>query len=138
MPIARAALGVAHVFHDSENSQLGYNSLQDFVCVRYLETFADMGHLFDSEFSEQEVVEIVRTDVRQMSEFLDPLVAAYLLSFCQRSPEYRIDSDSRQKQPDKLFSLISQEELAHEMLKFPAPGLTPFPVVARWEVPRNE
>mgnify|MGYP001468931807 FL=1 len=134
MPTDGQSIGVAHVFHDCDDSEIGYRSFVDFVCTRFLETFADMSHLLD-DFSEQEALEIVKADVVHVSEFLDPRVREYLQSFCHLPPAHREYRDGPRACPRVAFSLIAQDQLSVELLKFPAPLVDPFPVVARWDVP---
>jgi hypothetical protein len=134
MPTDGQSVGVAHIFHDYDDSEIGYRSFVDFVCTRFLETFADMSHLLD-DFSEQEALEIVRADVAHVSKFLDPQIREYLQSFSRLPPAHREYRDGPKARPRVALSLIAQDDLSVELLRFPAPSVGPFPIVARWDVP---
>jgi hypothetical protein len=133
-PINSQSVGIAHVFHDHNDSEIGYRSFVDFVCTRFLETFADLSHLLD-DFSEAEAIEILKTDVTHVSEFLNPELKEYLRGFCRLSLAHREYRDGPRARPRHTLSLISQEQLSVELLKFPNPPAAALHIVARWEVP---
>lgn len=133
VPIDDQLVGIARVWHDAETSQINYRSFTDFTCVGFLETFADMSHIADN-FSEQEAFQSLQADVFQVTQFMNEENRIYLQSFCREFPIYREFRNSPKSRPESVLSLISQDQLAVELLKFPAPGIAPFPVVARWEV----
>ncbi len=132
MPIEGQPPGVALISHDDVTSQMGYRSFDDFVCAQYLETFADAGHLASS-FSEQEISQIIKADVASVSQFMDEPTRAYLMAFCAIPLTSRAFRQGPRARAETVPSLISQEQLTVESLKFAAPDAAPFPIAARWE-----
>lgn len=133
-PLDDGTTGVAHIFHDSDENEIGSRSFVEFLCQRFLETFADMTHLTRS-FSDQEAFEIVKADVLHVTEFMDPKTKDYLRSFCERSPIYREFRAAPRAHSRRALSLISKDQLSAELLQFPAPRDSFIAIVSRWEVP---
>lgn len=132
-------VGVAYIWHDNDESCMLHRNFSDFVCAQFLDTLADLSHLLEDDgFTEEEAVQVVRTDIFQVAGCMEPSARDYLLAFRDLEPSYRMPVNSAQRRSSKgVFSLISEEQLAAEMLKFPPPDGPPFVITARWECRRR-
>lgn len=134
MPTETDEFGVAYIWHDRDESSIRYRNFSDFLCAQFLTAFADLSHLLDSGFTEEEALRVVKTDVLQVAACMEPSTRDYLLAFGDLKPAYRMPVDQLRSSSSKgVFSLISEEQLAAEMLRFPQPSDPPLLIAARWE-----
>jgi hypothetical protein len=134
VPLDDMAVGVSLVAHDDDHSRVAHASFSDFVCVSFLDTFANLSHLL-GERPEQEALDVLRADVSHVAKGMDPETGDYLRSFLDLAAVWRTPAPGCMAAPREQLSLIDQHRLAMEHARFPAPPLAPFEVVARWEVP---
>ncbi|WP_320200683.1 SMI1/KNR4 family protein (plasmid) [Agrobacterium sp. rho-13.3] len=132
MTLEDGQTGVALIWQYNESSQIDYRSFNDFVCIRYLETFADLSHLSD-DFPD-EISEIISADVYSVSRFMDEQKSGFLRGFCQRRISPHEVRYGKNGHTQTVPALISQSELDFHTAQFPAPSPKPFPVVPRWEL----
>lgn len=135
MPLDGQTAGVALVWHDRAVSRIDHCSFSDFVCVQFLAAFAGLETFIEDDFSAEEALQMLRLDVMQVSECMGTRDREYLRSFLDLPLVEREWRHGPRSRPEKVLSLISQEQLEVELRRFPGPGLPEFPVVARWEVP---
>lgn len=133
MPFDEHTIGVALIWHDLETSQIGYRSFDDFVAVRFLETFADLNHLTD-DFSEVEAIQSLRSDVSSVTELMEAEMRHHLRSLATLPVMFREFHHGPECRSETVLSLISQEQLELECRRFPAPDIAPFPITARWKI----
>lgn len=133
MPLDEQSTGVALIWHDDETSRVGYRSFDDFVAVRFLETFANLDHLAD-DFPEEQVIQCVRRDVSSVAESMSEATRHYLRSLADLPAIHREFRHGPRSRPEHVLSLIAQEQLEFERDKFPPPDTAPFTIVARWEI----
>jgi hypothetical protein len=133
MPLDAHSTGVALIWHDDETSRIGYRSFDDFVAVRFLETFANLDHLAD-DFPEEQVIQCLRHDVSSVTEPMNEAMRHYLKSFADLPATHHEFRHGPKSRPENVLSLISQERLELERSRFPAPDTEPFTIVARWEI----
>ncbi|MGP1684179.1 MAG: SMI1/KNR4 family protein, partial [Giesbergeria sp.] len=133
MPFAENSVGVALIWHDNETSKIDYCSFDDFVAIQFFEAFADLDHHAD-EFSQEEILQCIASDVSSVTEFMDEDSRNYLRSFCKNKLVRRAFRYRPKSEPRDALSLVSQEQLGIECDKFQMPIAAPFTMVARWEV----
>lgn len=134
---ASGEVGVALIWHDEETSQVSYASFNDFVCTKYLETFADLSHLQDNA-SREIIAQMVQADVAGVAALLPNALGSYLQGLSVRSlfsvhPEPK-PLAKNPKRPKERIALLSSAELAIELARFFTPHDPPFRVTARWDV----
>ena len=134
MPVNETTIGVALVLHDDETSQINHQSFDDFIVAHFLEIFSNLNHLAD-DFSAEEILRCVKSDVWFVTEFMDTQKQKYLREFCSRPLILREFRHNQKARPQNVLSLISQEHYEAELSKYTRPNVPPFPVVPRWEVP---
>lgn len=135
MTLEDGQIGVALIWHDDENSQIGYQSFDDFVCIRYLQTFADLSHLSDDFLDE--ILEIVSADVYFVSRFMDERKSGFLRGFCQRRISPHEVRYGKNGHTQSVPAMISQAESDFHTARFAAPSPKPFPVNPPWFAPRS-
>lgn len=133
VPMSELAVGVALIWHDDEVSPINYRSFDDFITVRFLETFSNLDHLSD-DFTEEEILQCVLSDVDFVSQLMSSERQNYLRAFCDLPFTLREFRDGPKSQPQKVLSFISQHQLAIELAQFPAPEMSPLKIVAPWEI----
>ncbi|MGJ7554479.1 SMI1/KNR4 family protein [Variovorax sp. RB3P1] len=134
VPLAGDAVGVAFVWHDAEESRTDHGSFTDFVCAKFLESFADLSHLEDDDLSEEEMAARVIDDVASVAAFMDAETAAWLQALSRRPVESRPFKAGPRAQPEQVPSLISQAQREEELARFQLQGAKPFAVKPRWEI----
>ncbi len=134
VPLAGDAVGVAFVWHDAEESRTDHGSFTDFVCAKFLESFADLSHLEDDDLSEEEMAARVIDDVASVAAFMDAETAAWLQALSRRPVESRPFKAGPRAQPEQVPSLILQAQLEEELARFQLQGAEPFAVKPRWEI----
>ncbi|SEJ89303.1 hypothetical protein SAMN05444746_104274 [Variovorax sp. OK212] len=127
-------VGVAFVWHDAEESRIEHASFSDFVCAKFLQTFADMSWLEESDLSEEEMAERVVADVAAVSAFMDAGTAAWLQALSRLPIEQRPYKAGPRARPEPVPSLIPQDRMDEELLRFERPHAEAFPVKPRWEI----
>jgi hypothetical protein len=133
MPIEEKSIGVALICHDFETSEIDHQSFDDFVISKFLNNFADLSHLSD-DWSEDQVLQCVKSDVLNVSSLMDENQKNYLRSMAEQPLAHREFRSGPKARPTQVLSLISQEKLNHELASFPSPKLDPFKIVPRWEL----
>ena len=131
---AGEAVGVAFVWHDAEESRTAHGSFTDFVCAKFLESFADLSHLEDDDLSEEEMAARIIDDVASVAVFMDAQTAAWLQALSRRPVESRPFKAGPRAQPEQVPSLISQAQREEELARFQLQGAEPFAVKPRWEI----
>lgn len=132
MPQIDGEIGVAKIWHDADESRLEHCSFSDFVCTQFLHAFANLHHLLES-FTELEALTLVKADVKNVAQVMDPIRRKHLMGLCKLEPTHRQFFDRPKAPARRVFSLISQEQLADELLSFPVSNALPFTVLPRWE-----
>ncbi len=129
-----AEIGVAMIWHDDDESEMGYASFDDFVCSQFIETFSDLSHAVSDDCTAEEVAIQVRMDVASVTELMDVRTREYLRELSARPLVERSYQRGPRSKPEQVPSFISQAEMDVALAKFPKPNVPPFSVVARWEV----
>ena len=137
MPLNESSMGVALIRHDHETSQISYVSFDDFVVIRFLETFANLNHLVD-EFSEKEIGQCIKSDVWFVTELMSAQNQNYLRGLCNHSLMPREFHHGSKLRSQNVLSFISQEQLETERAKFPCPDIAAFSIVPRWKINFSE
>lgn len=133
-PLEGGTVGVAFVWHDSDESSVGYASFADFVCARFLESFADLSFLEDWDLEEDEMAGRVIADVATVTAFMDADTAAWLQGLSRQPIESRAYKTGPRARPEQVPSLISQAQLEEELKRFERQDAKFFPVRPRWEI----
>ncbi|NVE01448.1 SMI1/KNR4 family protein [Massilia sp. BJB1822] len=134
MPVDENSVGVALIFHDRETSRMIHRSFEDFVIAGYLECFANLDHLADDDFSEDEILQCLKADVHGVTALMTEKQGAYLRSLCEQELAKREFHPGPKARPEHVLSLISQEQLEKELAAVPMPDLAPFSITAAWEL----
>ncbi len=126
--------GVALVLHDSDASEVGYRSFQDFACVQLLQALADLSDWTgEDSFTAEQACQVVRTDVDQVAAGMDAATGNWLRSLSRAQPRLSEVRDGPRMPARSVLSLVSQEALQHALGRFVRPDFPPLAITARWE-----
>lgn len=125
--------GVALVLHDSDASEVGYRSFQDFACVQLLQALADLSDwIGENGFTTWQACQVVRADVDQVAAGMDTAAGSWLHSLSQSQPLLREVRDGPRSPPRSVLSLVPQDALQEALGRFTRPGAPPLAITARW------
>ncbi len=126
--------GVALVLHDSDASEVGYRSFQDFACVQLLQALADLGDWTGEDgFTADQACQVVRADVDRVVGAMDAATGNWLRSLSQAEPLLREVRDGPRAPPRSVLSLVSQDALQQALRRFARPDVPTLAITARWE-----
>lgn len=125
--------GVALVLHDSDASEVGYRSFQNFACVQLLQALADLSDWTGDGFTAEQACQVVRTDVDQVAAGMDAATGNWLRSLSRAQPRLHEVCDGPRMPARSVLSLVSQEALQHALDRFVRPDVAPLAITARWD-----
>lgn len=123
-PTADGGIGVALVWHDSDDARIEWASFDAFVFDALVRSAADYTHLIEEGFSPEESAACVRENIRVLKAYLPDAMQAGL---------DRLLADAAPKAAGGPDALAGPDAVRAALALLPPVDEEPFGVVARWE-----